>query len=100
MKKIITEKFNLDYSIDNVDKEAIETVLNLIEKQQKEIEELKSKVKSRDKQIECLWLNTLTTAGKCFRELLDKYIPKSKIEEKIKELENREKSLKELLEED
>ena len=37
-KKIITEKFNLDYSIDNVDKEAIETILNLIQKQQAELE--------------------------------------------------------------
>lgn len=30
-KKLITEKFNLDYSIDNIDKEAIETVLQALE---------------------------------------------------------------------
>lgn len=37
-KKITTEKFNLDYSIDNIDKEAIETVLNLLEKKDRMIE--------------------------------------------------------------
>ena len=36
-KKITTKKFNLDYSIDNIDKEAIETVLNLLEKKYKQI---------------------------------------------------------------
>ena len=38
LNRIITTKFNNDYSIDNIDKEAIETVLNLIQKQKAEIE--------------------------------------------------------------
>ena len=37
---IITTKFNNDYSIDSTDKEAIEKVLNELEKQNKIIEEL------------------------------------------------------------
>lgn len=37
-KKLITTKFNLDYSIDNVDKEAIDTVLSELEKKDKIID--------------------------------------------------------------
>lgn len=37
-KKIITTKFNLDYSIDNYDKEAIETVLKMLKEKDTEIE--------------------------------------------------------------
>ena len=40
-KKIITTKFNLDYSIDNYDKEAIETVLNMLKENSAEIEKYK-----------------------------------------------------------
>lgn len=39
-KKIITKKFNLDYSIDNVDKEAIENVLAEYRRLKQENEEL------------------------------------------------------------
>lgn len=39
-KKLITTKFNLDYSIDNVDKEAIETVLSELEKKEAIINEM------------------------------------------------------------
>ena len=35
--KIITTKFNNDYSIDNVDKEAIEIVLSMLEEKDKQI---------------------------------------------------------------
>lgn len=38
VNKIITTKFNNDYSIDNVDKEAIETVLSMLEEQDKMID--------------------------------------------------------------
>lgn len=41
-KKIITTKFNLDYSIDNYDKEAIETVLNMLKEKDLEIEKYKN----------------------------------------------------------
>ena len=35
VNKIITTKFNNDYSIDNIDKEAIETVLSMLEEKDK-----------------------------------------------------------------
>ena len=38
--KIIKTKFNNDYSIDNVDKESIETVLSIIEEQDKIIDKM------------------------------------------------------------
>lgn len=40
IKKVITTKFNNDYSIDNVDKEAIETVLSELEKKEAIINEM------------------------------------------------------------
>lgn len=45
-KKIITTKFNLDYSIDNYDKEAIETVLKMLKEKDAEIEKLKEENKN------------------------------------------------------
>lgn len=47
-KKIITEKFNLDYSIDNVDKEAIVTVLQALENSIPK-ETIKDKIKELEK---------------------------------------------------
>ena len=41
LNRIITTKFNNDYSIDNLDKEAIETVLNILKEKDKEIEHWK-----------------------------------------------------------
>ena len=38
VNKIITTKFNNDYSIDNVDKEAIEIILSMLEEKDKEIQ--------------------------------------------------------------
>lgn len=40
VNKIITTKFNNDYSIDNVDKEAIETILSMLEQQDKIIDKM------------------------------------------------------------
>ena len=58
-KKIVTEKFNLDYSIDNLDKEGIETVLNLLEGKEALIdtmthneEVLKEVIEKKDKIID------------------------------------------------
>ena len=39
LNRIITTKFSNDYSIDNLDKEVIETVLFLLKQKDKEIEE-------------------------------------------------------------
>ena len=63
-KIIITTKFNNDYSIDSIDKEAIETVLQALEKLQKHCKEM---IKEKQE---------LTSV------LLDS-IPKKKIEELI-----------------
>lgn len=40
LNKIITTKFNNDYSIDNVDKEAIEIVLSMLEEKDKIIDKM------------------------------------------------------------
>ena len=50
LKKVITTKFNNDYSINNVDKEAIETVLSMLEEQDK-ISRLENIIKFQSKDI-------------------------------------------------
>ena len=50
-KKLITTKFNLDYSIDNVDKEAIETVLSELEDKQDDINILQAQRDSMEYQF-------------------------------------------------
>lgn len=86
--KLITTKFNNDYSIDNVDKEAIEELLKAY-KELKEIEEShrkeNGKLRERVKELE-EWNEYYR------KEMLSKeyiklnYIPKSKVKEKIREL--------------
>ena len=49
--KIITTKFNNDYSIDNVDKEAIEIVLSMLEEKDKRINQLENMNKFQSKDI-------------------------------------------------
>lgn len=88
LNKIITTKFNNDYSIDNVDKEAIEELLKAY-KELKEIEEShrkeNGKLRERVKELE-EWNEYYR------KEMLSKeyiklnYIPKSKVEETIAEL--------------
>ena len=46
--KIITTKFNNDYSIDNVDKEAIEIVLSMLEEQDKIIDLMAEAINNYD----------------------------------------------------
>lgn len=45
LNRIITTKFNNDYSIDSLDKEAIEKVVNMLKEKDKEIEKKDSKIK-------------------------------------------------------
>lgn len=61
VNKIITTKFNNDYSIDNIDKEAIETVLSMLEEKDKQIDKLKKhndellrKLRNRVKEVKKL----------------------------------------------
>ena len=60
--KLITTKFNNDYSIDNKDKKAIEHILSDYKKVLEENEELNKKIKEQkectfreDGTEECLW---------------------------------------------
>lgn len=59
LNRIITTKFNNDYSIDSLDKEALETVLNMIKEnsaelaeKNAEIEKLKEENKKLNKSID------------------------------------------------
>ena len=55
LNRIITTKFNNDYSIDSLDKEAIETVLNMLKEKDKEIEfqkDIRNTEKNRHKKTE------------------------------------------------
>jgi len=70
--------------------EAIDTILNLIEKLQKENEELKNKVVKRDKEL----IKLEEYANKNFERKDDvkaKYIPKDKIREKLEKIEKEKK---------
>lgn len=97
--KLITTKFNNDYSIDNVDKEAIEELLKAY-KELKEIEEshrkengeLREKVKQLEEENKTLNERNqylVKYRAKLEKELYESnenYIPVSLVEEKIEEL--------------
>ncbi len=77
--KLITTKFNNDYSIDNKDKEAIEHVLSDYKRVLKENEKLKNKL-----------LDTLEGQKVIEEEttqyIKENYIPKQKVKDKVEEL--------------
>lgn len=76
--KLITTKFNNDYSIDNKDKEALEHILSDYKRVLKENEELKKSKITYEKVRDIQEKN---------KNIVDKnYIPKKKIEAKIEEL--------------
>lgn len=78
VNKIITTKFNNDYSIDNVDKEAIEIILSMLEEKDKTIS-------SKDKIIDLM-------AEKIYEEGIvwdNKEEVKQYFENKAKELLNK-----------
>lgn len=78
LKEIITTKFNLDYSIDSTDKEAIETVLEELKRLQAENNKLERANKT--------YINSIQSITPV---LLEAYIEKDKIREKIKELQKK-----------
>lgn len=98
--KLITTKFNNDYSIDNVDKEAIEELLKAY-KELKEIEEshrkengeLREKVKQLEEENKTLNERNqylVKYRAKLEKELYESnenYIPVSLVEEKIEEIQ-------------
>ena len=78
--KLITTKFNNDYSIDNKDKEALEHILSNYKKMLKEIKELKEKYNKDTNQLQ----------NQIYRLNVDKinnYISKAKIEKMYIEME-------------
>ena len=103
--KLITTKFNNDYSIDNVDKEAIEELLKAY-KELKEIEEshrkengeLREKVKQLEEENKTLNERNqylVKYRAKLEKELYESnenYIPVSLVEEKIEELKEKGES--------
>ena len=78
LNRIITTKFNNDYSIDSSDKEAIETVLNMtkqnsaeIQQKNTEIAENNAEIEKKDKQINFManFINDNTPYTKDTKEL-------------------------------
>lgn len=59
VNKIITTKFNNDYSIDNVDKEAIEIILSMLEEQDKIIDLMANHIATSDSDL-CEYLDITT----------------------------------------
>ena len=97
--KLITTKFNNDYSIDNVDKEAIEELLKaykelkeIEESHRKENEELREKVKQLEEENKTLNERNqylVKYRAKLEKELYESnenYITVSLVEEKIEEI--------------
>ena len=54
LNRIITTKFNNDYSIDSSDKEAIETVLNMTKQNSAEIQQKNTELAEKNAEIERL----------------------------------------------
>ena len=91
LNKLVTTKFNNDYSIDNIDKEAIEHLLSdytrqkqINEEHQKINGELREKVKKLEEENR-MFKNNKVLVSRYFK-LKDNSIPKQKIEDKIEEL--------------
>lgn len=72
VNKIITTKFNNDYSIDNIDKEAIETVLSMLEEKDKIISLMLEKFADIDFDDMCLDCECCVGNG-CIKEERDLY---------------------------
>ncbi len=79
--KLITTKFNNDYSIDNKDKEAIEHILSSYKKVLKENDELK-KSKITYERVKNIQIENKEIVNK-------KYISKQKIKDEIEELKGK-----------
>lgn len=85
--KLITTKFNNDYSIDNKDKEAIEHILSDYKRVLKENEQLRTEVNSLLKENE-------EYSKQLDLDYVDKnYISKQKIKDEIEELKGKLKDI-------
>lgn len=91
LNKLVTTKFNNDYSIDNVDKDAIEHILQhytrekqINEEHHKENGELREKVKELEAKLEFKQWGDLDNIR--FEEYMNEFIPTQKIKDKIEEI--------------
>lgn len=98
--KLITTKFNNDYSIDNKDKEAIEHILSDYKRVLKENEDLKNEIMEKD--LEIIGKEEYTKAS--MKEIIAQYytsnedcIPKSKIKDIIDRIDYDIKKTKEII---
>ena len=99
-KKLITTKFNNDYSVDNKDKEAIEHILTDYKRVLKENEELKNEVMEKD--LEIIGKEEYTKAS--MKEIIEQYytaneecISKQRIENIIDRIDYDIKKNKEII---
>lgn len=85
---IVTTKFNNDYSIDSVDKEAIEIVLQSLKDKQKAVKNYEQMYDEDEGEISNLrWKNEIYIESiKSYKEALQNSMPTKKIEAKIEEL--------------
>ena len=51
LNKLVTTKFNNDYSIDNIDKEAIQNILSKWEQDKERIKELEKELENKNNKI-------------------------------------------------
>ena len=91
LNKLVTTKFNNDYSIDNIDKEAIEHLLQDYTRQ-KQINEEHQKINAElRKKVKELEIDLTTVYLKGVEDGKNKY--EQKIKDKIEELNNQEQEL-------
>lgn len=100
ISKLLTTKFNNDYSIDNKDKEALEHILSDYKRVLKENEELKNKI--MEKELEIIGKEEYTKAS--MEEIIEQYytanedcISKRRIENIIDEIDYDIKKTKEII---
>lgn len=89
-KKLITTKFNNDYSIDNKDKEAIEHILTDYKRVLKE----NKRYKSENETLKC----SIAVANKLEELIKEDFIPKGKIVDIIEKISVYKKLAKESIE--
>ena len=92
LNKLVTTKFNNDYSIDNIDKEATEHLLTDYTRQKqinKEHQKINGELREQVKELEeenRMFKNNKVLVSRYFK-LKDNSIPKQKIKDKIEELD-------------
>ena len=103
LNRIITTKFNNDYSIDNLDKEAIETVLNMLKEKDKEIEHQIEKRNNQKAELAILnekqkEMNKLTNTVSSYKGMFKKEQKENMIKDKeIEQLKEENEKLNKMI---